>query len=125
MNYLIRFIIIFVVFVIFTIKLDFTKLTFLQVIYAAYYLMIFFLPLIIIKKIVFPRWKILKNGQITFLLRFVVASIFCVFVLILDSFKYIIFKNLVTYVEPYFICIILLFGIISIFMQDTNQSNNG
>lgn len=113
-------IILVIAFVIFTIKLDFTKLNLLQLIYAAYYFfMIIGFPIIFIKKIIFPKLENQRNDKITLSSRIILTLIFCALALILDYFKFMIFKGSVMYVDSYFIYIVLLFGSISIFTYNT------
>jgi len=109
-------------FVLLTVDFDFTQITVLQIIYAAYDLFIvYWLPLLIILKIVLPKTKKLKIGLIKFSLKITIALIYCTVLLGLNALKFLLFKDLVMYFDlgNGFLYLFLLAAFLGILMYDT------
>ena len=122
MKELVKGVIYLVVFVLLTFDFDFTQITVLQIIYAAYDLFIvYWLPLLIILKIVLPKTKKLKIGLIKFSLKITIALIYCTFLLGLNALKFVLFKDLVMYFDlgNGFLYLFLLAAFLGILMYDT------
>lgn len=122
MKELVKGVIYLVGFVLLTVDFDFTQITVLQVIYAAYDLFIvYWLPLLIILKIVLPKTKKLKVGLTKFSLKITIALIYCAVLLGLNALKFVLFKDLVMYFDlgNGFLYLFLLAAFLGILMYDT------
>lgn len=109
-----------VIFVIATINFNFTNLTFLQVVYSIYCLIaMFILPLFIILKMGLFIIEYLKKKHFKILLRILLILIYCGFLLIINPLQYYIFKDLVMYIDAYYIKVVMFSGSFLIFTYKT------
>lgn len=107
-------------FVILTVNFDFTQVTVLQIIYAAYdVFIIYWLPILIILKVVLPKTKKIKKRLTKFFLKLIIALIFCAVLLGLNALKFVLFKDSVMYLGIFYLYFFLLAAFLGILTYDT------